>query len=280
MTKLTIALLIGLFAVLNVTAENITVKGSDTMVVLGQKWAEIYMKSHPDAKIQVTGGGSGTGFAALQNKQTDIANASRKIKATEIANCIKAFGKKPKEYAVALDGLSVYLNEKNPVQVLTLEELEGIFTGKILNWKEVGGEDAPIIVYSRENSSGTYEFFKEHVLKGKDFASTAQTLAGTAQVVQQIALDPHSIGYGGGAYAKGIKIAAVATEKGKPGVAPTEETVMNQTYPIWRYLYVYLNPDLDKDGVKQYLDWIRADQGQQVVKEVGYYALPPSLRKN
>src|SRR5215470_16860991 len=127
-------------------AGSITVKGSDTLVILAQKWAEVYMSKHSDVKIQVTGGGSGIGFAALQNGQTDIADASRPIKSTEIANCIKAFGKKPREYKVALDGLSVYVNADNPINELSLDQLAQIFTGKVKNWKELGGKDLPITV--------------------------------------------------------------------------------------------------------------------------------------
>ena len=260
-------------------AGDITVKGSDTMVILGQKWAEVYMQKNPSVKIQITGGGSGTGFAALQNKQTDIANASRPIKAKEIEQCIKTFGKRPKEYAVALDGLSVYVNEKNKIGSLSLEEIRDIFTGKIVNWKEVGGEDKKIVIYSRENSSGTYEFFKEHVLQGKDFVANAQTLAGTAQIIQSVSLDEQSIGYGGAAYARGIKLVSVSKEKGGEAIAPTEETVISGKYPIWRKLFVYLNPNLDTGDVKGYIDWIRSDEGQKVVKEVGYYSLLDNLRK-
>src|SRR5882724_586609 len=141
-------------------AGSITVKGSDTLVILAQKWAEVYMGKHPETKIQVTGGGSGIGFAALQNNTTDIADASRPIKAAERAACIKAFGKSPREYKVALDGLSVYVHTENPILELSIDQLEQIFTGKIRNWKQLGGGDLPITVYSRENSSGTYEFFK------------------------------------------------------------------------------------------------------------------------
>src|SRR5687768_4097825 len=124
------------FAVGSVHAANVTMKGSDTLVILAQKWAEVYMQKNPDAKIQVTGGGSGTGFAALQNQQTDLANASRKIKAKEVEACFKAFGKRPTEYKVALDGLSVYVHESNPIKQLSIEQIRNIFTGKIRNWKE------------------------------------------------------------------------------------------------------------------------------------------------
>lgn len=259
-------------------ATSITVKGSDTMVILAQKWAEEYMKQNPNVKIQVTGGGSGTGFAALQNQTTHICNASRKIKAKEIQACLSAFGKRPTEYKVALDGLSVYVNSENPINEITVEQLELIFTGKIKNWKEVGGPDAPIIVYSRENSSGTYEFFKEHVLKGKDFVSSAQTMPGTAALIQAIAKDKNGIGYGGAAYGVGIKHLKVKKDANSPAIEPTEENVVNGTYPIWRYLYIYVNPDLDKGEIAKYINWIKSDEGQKIVKEIGYYPLPKTLR--
>jgi phosphate transport system substrate-binding protein len=233
----------------------------------------------PALKIQVTGGGTGTGFAALQDRTTDLCDASRKIKAKEIEGCIKAFGKRPTEYKVALDGLSVYVSADNAVKELSLEQLEGIFTGKIKNWKEVGGADAPITVYSRENSSGTYEFFKEHVLKGKDFASSAQTMPGTAAVLQAVAKDKGGIGYGGGAYGAGAKHLAIKKDDASPAIEPTEETVVNGTYPIWRYLFVYVNPTLDKGDIAAYLNWIRSAAGQKVVKEVGYYPLPANLQE-
>ena len=192
---------------------------------------------------------------------------------------MKVFGKRPTEYKVALDGLSVYVNEANQVQELNLEQLEGIFTGRIKNWKQVGGNDAPITIYSRENSSGTYEFFKENVLKGKDFAATAQTLQGTAQVIQNVAKEKNGIGYGGGAYGSGVKHLKVKKDDGSPAIEPTGETVVNGTYPIWRYLFIYVNPALDKGEVAAYLGWIRSDEGQKVVKNVGYYPLPANLRK-
>ena len=180
-------------------ASEITVKGSDTLVILAQKWAETYMGLHSEVKIDVTGGGSGIGFAALQGQTTDLCDASRQIKPAELQKCVIAFHKRPTEYKVALDGLSVYVNEQNPVNELTLDQLKGIFTGKITNWKEVGGPDAPITIYSRENSSGTYEFFKGSVLQGEDFASSAQTMPGTAALVQAVGQDTGGIGYGGAA---------------------------------------------------------------------------------
>jgi phosphate transport system substrate-binding protein len=259
-------------------AGNITVKGSDTLVILAQKWAEVYMGGHADTKIQVTGGGSGVGFAALQSQTTDLCDASRKAKPAEIANCIKAFGAKPTEYKVALDGLSVYVNADNTIKELTEDQLKQIFTGKVTNWKDVGGPDAPITIYSRENSSGTYEFFKEHILKGQDFAASAQTEPGTAAIIQAISKDKGAIGYGGAAYGSGVNHLLVKKDDSSPAVEPTEENVINGTYPIWRYLYVYVNPSLDKGEVADYLKWIRSDEGQKIVKDVGYYPLPQDLR--
>jgi len=280
MKKTILTLAIGAaFAGLTATAGTITVKGSDTLVILAQKWAEVYMGKHSDVKIQVTGGGSGIGFAALQTQSTDICDASRKIKAKEIEACIKAFGKRPTEYKVAVDGLSVYVNEGNPVSELTVDQLDLIFSGKLKNWKELGGADAPITVYSRENSSGTYEFFKEHVLKGKDFVASAQTMPGTAAVLQAVAKDKNGIGYGGAAYGAGAKHLKVKKDDASPAVEPSEETVLGQKYPIWRYLYVYVNPAQDKGEIGAYLNWIRSDEGQAIVKDIGYYPIPDNLRE-
>jgi phosphate transport system substrate-binding protein len=262
-------------------AGNITVKGSDTLVILAQKWAEVYMGQHADTKIQVSGGGSGIGFAALQSQTTDLCDASRKIKPAELQKCVTVFGgARPTEYKVALDGLSVYVNAENSVKELTVDQLKDIFTGKVKNWKEVGGDDAPITVYSRENSSGTYEFFKEHVLKGQDFAASAQTMPGTAAILQAVTKDKGGIGYGGAAYGAGAKHLLVKKTDSSPAIEPTEETVLNGTYPIWRHLYVYVNPALDKGEIAAYLNWIRSDDGQKIVKDVGYYPLPKNLRSN
>lgn len=260
-------------------AASVTMKGSDTLVILAQKWAEAYMKKNPETKIQVTGGGSGTGFAALQNQTTDLANASRKIKKNEEIACIKAFGKRPTEYKVALDGLSVYVHSSNPVKELSLDQLKSIFTGKMKNWKEVGGPDLPITVYSRENSSGTYEFFKEHVLKGSDFLASAQAMPGTAALLQAVAKDPKAIGYGGAAYGEGAKHLSIKKDADSKAIDPTEQAIVKGEYPIWRHLFIYVNPALDKGDVAKFLQWIRSDEGQALVKDVGYFPLPPQLRQ-
>lgn len=259
-------------------AERITVKGSDTMVILAQKWASVYMSTNPQVKIQVTGGGSGTGVAALLNQGTDLANASRPMRPAEVADCLRRFRRRPLEYKVALDGVTIYVHESNPVNDLTLEQLRQIFTGKIRNWKEVGGPDARINIYSRENSSGTYEFMKERVLMGLDFSPRAQTIPGTAAVIEAVAKDKNGIGYGGIAFGKNVKRLGVRRDPSSPAILPTEETVLKGTYPIWRFLYIYLDSERDRGEIAKYLQWIRSDQGQQVVQDVGFFPLPEAFR--
>lgn len=277
--KLAVAGILCLTAVWPLQAGNITVKGSDTMVILAQKWAEVYMRKNPAVKIQVNGGGSGTGFAALLNRTADLADASRTIKPHEIEGCLKAFGKRPTEYKVALDGLSIYVHTDNPVNEVTIAQLDKIFTGKVKNWKEVGGPDAPITIYSRENNSGSYEIMKEQIMKHKDFAATAQTMPGTAALLQAVSRDKNGIGYGGVAYGRGAKTLKVKKSADSPAIEPTEANVLNKVYPIWRYLYIYVNPAQDKGEIGAYLNWLRSDEGQEAVKEVGYYPLPPTLRQ-
>jgi phosphate transport system substrate-binding protein len=251
-------------------AQALTVKGSDTMVILGQRWAEAYMAAHPDAVIQVTGGGSGTGFAALINGTTDICQASRPIKDEERKQIEERFGAPPHETVVARDGLAVYLHEGNPVAELTLAQLRDIYTGKVTRWNQVGGPNAPIVLYGRENSSGTYEYFKEHVLEKADFAAAVQTLPGTAAVVNAVARDPNGVGYGGAAYLKGVKECAVKRDDATPGMLPTADNVRSGAYPISRGLYFY-SRKAPEGPMKAFVDFALSDPGQKLVTEVGYF---------
>jgi len=253
-------------------AGTVSIKGSDTMVVLGQRWAEEYMKKHPETTIQVTGGGSGTGISALINGTTEICEASRSMKDAEKAQLKEKAGAGPEEVIVAKDGLSVYLNDSNPLGELTMEQLKGIFTGKITNWKEVGGADAKIIPYSRENSSGTYVFFKEHVLNNADYTPRAQAMPGTAAVVNAVSKEKNAIGYGGAAYAKGIKVIKVKKDAGSEGIAPSDVTVKNGTYPLSRPLFFYLRTK-PAGEIKSIVDWVLSPEGQAVVLKVGYFPI-------
>jgi phosphate transport system substrate-binding protein len=271
MKKLLLILVIGLMAVgFRYQETVITVKGSDTMVILAQRWAEKYMSEHPGVNVQVTGGGSGVGIAALINGATDICNASRPMKASEREKLKARFNSLGVEIKSAKDGLSVYLNETNSVKELSLDQLKGIYTGKIKNWKEVGGADSKIVLYGRENSSGTYVYFKDNVLMGEDYSSTMQSLPGTAAVVNAVVKDKNSIGYGGAAYAKGVKYAAVKKDANSQAYLPTEQNIKAGTYPISRYLYMYTKTR-PTGALKDYIDWILSSEGQDIVTKVGYF---------
>ncbi len=247
----------------------ITVKGSDTMVILSQKWAEVYMKSNPNTNIQVTGGGSGTGVSALINGSTDICNSSRKMSASEISKLKERYNTMGVEIPCAKDGITIYANAANKVHELTIKQLSLIFTGKIKNWKEVGGADADIKLYGRENSSGTYVYFKEAVVKG-DYAASCQTLPGTAAVVNAVKKDALGIGYGGAAYAEGIKIIKVKKDDKSIAYAASAETIKSGQYPITRYLYMYVR-NRPTGEMKKFIDWIISPDGQKYATEIGYF---------
>jgi phosphate transport system substrate-binding protein len=256
----------------------IQVKGSDTLLLLAQRWAEEFMALNPAAVVQVTGGGSGVGIAALIDGTTDIADASRPIKDEEIEDC-EANGVDVLEFPVALDGISVIINPDNTVESLTLAEIKDIYTGKTKNWKEVGGPDATIVCYGRQSSSGTYVYFKEHVLEDEDYRADTQELAGNSVLCDSVARDIGGIAYVGVGYAAqrdDVMILAVMEEEGGEAITPTDETVANGTYPISRYLYNYTNGK--PEGVaKAYLEFALSDEGQKIVEEVEYIALPPDL---
>jgi phosphate transport system substrate-binding protein len=252
-------------------AGTLTIKGSDTMVVLGQRWAEEYMKRHPETSIQVTGGGSGTGISALINGTTDICEASRAMKDAEKKQ-LQEKGATATEIPVAKDGLSVYVNAKNPIKEVSMGQLKDIFTGKAATWKELGGPDSKIIAYSRENSSGTYVFFKEHVLANADYTPRAQAMPGTAAVVNAVSKEKFGIGYGGAAYAKGIKVLPVKKDDGAAAVAPTEATVHDGSYPLSRPLFFYVR-GVPTGEAKSFIDWVLGPDGQKLAQAVGYYPI-------
>jgi phosphate transport system substrate-binding protein len=252
---------------------NITVKGSDTMVILGQRWAEAYMKANPNTTVQVTGGGSGTGIAALINGSTDICEASRPMTDKEKADVQAKRAAQVVEIPVALDALAVYVNAKNPIQEISLPALAKIYLGESKDWKDVGGKTHPVILYGRENNSGTYGYFKEHVLSKKDFAPSTQTLAGTSAVANAVKGDEFGIGYGGIAYLEGIKALKVKKDDAAPAVTPSLETAQDGSYPISRYLYFYTAGE-PTGAIKKFIDWTKSAEGQKVIGDVGYYPLP------
>lgn len=254
---------------------SITVTGSDTMVHLATAWAEAFMKQHPKASIAVNGGGSGVGIAALIDGTTDIATASRDMKSDE-KDKAAAKGVTPVEHIVARDGIAVVVHPSNPINELTLEQLKKIFTGAVTNWKAVGGPDQPIGVLSRESSSGTYEFFREHVLNKEDYSAKARLMPATSAIIEAVKQEKGAIGYVGLGYVAeagtAVKVVKVKTDANAPAVAPSEETVKSGEYGIARALYVFTNGQ-PQGVVKAFIDFCLSEEGQKIVKEQGYVTI-------
>jgi phosphate transport system substrate-binding protein len=252
--------------------QTITMKGSDTMVQLGQRWAELYMQKHPEVSIQVTAGGSGNGIAALIDGTTQICQASRSMKDAEKESLKTKRSLDAVETPVALDALAVYVNKDNAVKSLTMDQIAKIFLGETTNWKDVGGTPGNIVLYGRENSSGTYVYFKEHVLSDKDFPSKYQALPGTGAVVDAVSKDKGGIGYGGIGYATDVKTVPITKDPGSAPIEPTMANVLSGTYPISRQLYWY-TAGPPEGPVKAFQDWVLGPEGQKVVSEKGFYPL-------
>jgi phosphate transport system substrate-binding protein len=271
---ITMGLIVSLMLPSTMSAQKVVckIKGSDTCLPLSQKFAEVFGKKNAGSGISVVGGGSGVGLAALLSGTTDIAQSSRKMKIDEKLK-IQETGKAVKEVVIAYDALSVIVNPSNPVSKLTREQLEGIFTGKINNWKQVGGPDMKIIVYSRETSSGTYEFFKEVVLKKKNFAPNALLMAATGAIVQSVSQTKGAIGYVGLAYVeKEVKALQVSFDGGKSFVAPNVENAKSKKYPITRPLFYYYLTSRDA-AFKPLVNFILSAEGQKIVLAEGFVPL-------
>lgn len=253
----------------------IQIKGSDTMVNLGQAWAEAFNKKNPEVNVAVTGGGSGTGIASLIAGTADIAECSRTMKEKEIEKA-KQNGITPVEFTVALDGLAVVVHPDNPVSKLTIDELSDIFTGKITNWNQLGGKDLAIVILSREVNSGTHVYFKEHVLRrGKEkgteeFSPMALLMPSSQAIADEIAQNPNAIGYYGMGYiSPEHKVIAVAKDRNSPYVEPTMENVKNGKYPISRPLLMYTQGE-PQGVVKAFIDFILSSDGQEIVKKIDF----------
>jgi phosphate transport system substrate-binding protein len=256
-------------------------KGSDTMVNVAQAWAEAYKKVAPDVDVEVSGGGSGVGIAALIKGTIDIANASRNMKPEEIEQAKQNTGKEPKEIIVGFDALGIYVHKDNPIEEITDEQLAQIYGegGSITKWSQLGitipGGNDEIIRVSRQSSSGTYEFFREHVLNKKDYKLGSRDMNGSKEVVELCASTPGAIGYSGMGYNEPdkVKMLKVAAKAGDPSFPPTVENVLNKHYPLARSLQIYTLGEPEGD-VKQYIDWILSEAGQKIVEESGYVPLP------
>lgn len=250
-------------------------KGSDTMLELCQYWAEDFNADSDGIEVQVFGGGSSTGITALINKQADVAQASRQIKASEMASA-QAAGFTPKEFRVAIDGIAIITHQGNPVGVLTVEQLRGIYNGTYTNWNQLGGNDESITLYGRQSTSGTYEFFWEHVLKKENYSSSMNMLSGNSAIVNAVQGDDGGIGYVGIGYAEasGITVLDLKKNDTAPAFSPLDaQAVEDGDYDLSRYLYLY-TAGTPNEEVRQWLTWILdADLGQKVAAEVGFYPL-------
>jgi phosphate transport system substrate-binding protein len=251
--------------------------GSDTLVNLALAWAEAYMQLHPEVRISVTGGGSGTGIAALINGTIEIANASREMKPEEIA-AAQANGITPVEHTVARDAIAIVVNPANPVRQLTLQQLSDIYTRRIRNWSEVGGQNRPIVLLSRESNSGTYVYFLENVVRLGQSASTllfspdTLLMPSSEGISAEVRQNPNAIGYDGLGYVTSDqKVLAVARDGNGPYVLPSAGTVDDGSYPIARPLYMY-TAGAATGHIKDYLDWI-VTAGQKMVTELGFVPL-------
>jgi len=256
-------------------AVSIQSKGSDTIVNLALAWAEAYQPNHPEVNLSVTGGGTGTGITALISGTTDIANASRQIKAVEIEEA-RAKGVDPTETVIALDAIAIIINPNNPVTQLSLQQISDIYAGKIDNWLDVGGEDRPIVRLSRETNSGTHVYFLEKVLRLGDSKSTllfdprTLLLPSSEGITTEVRDNPNAIGYDGLGYVTpDVKVVAVSADGVSPAVFPSADTVNAGTYPISRELYVYTN-GAPQGEVKKYLDWMLSPEGQAIVLSMGF----------
>jgi phosphate transport system substrate-binding protein len=255
-------------------AEHVTLRGSDTMVLLAQQWAARFSETRDDGvAVEVSGGGSGTGFAALENGTADIASASRAIRPEERARIERARHTRVEEHRVAIDAIAIYVHPSNAVEALTLDELRAAYTGRLRAWRASG---RPIVLYSRENSSGTYAYFKEHVPAEADFAPEVQPLPGTAAVLYAVSRDPDGLGYGGIARSRGVRV--VPLRVGAEVISPTREAARAGAYPLARPLFLYSLAGA-RPSVTRFIDWVRGPAGQALVEEAGFFPIDEPLAR-
>ncbi len=259
----------------------IRAKGSDTMIQLSTAWAEAYRKVKSNVQINAIGGGSGTGLAALQNNTTDICNSSRKIKPEEAETVKKASGKDVSEHIVCFDALAVYVHPSNPLEQISVEELREIWAenGTLENWEQVGGTPGKITLVGRQNNSGTYDYFREHICgknaekKQREFRQGVSELVGSAEVVETVSKTPTAMGYSGMGYRNDkVKVLKISNKKGEPGVAVGEEVARNKSYPIARELFIYTAGEPTGE-IKAFLDWVKGPEGQAIVSKEQFVSL-------
>ncbi|MEI8282790.1 MAG: PstS family phosphate ABC transporter substrate-binding protein [Armatimonadota bacterium] len=251
----------------------VTVKGSDTMLILNQRWAEAYSKSG-GGSVAVSGGGSSIGINAFINGVTDICASSRKMKKSEVDKA-RSRSSIANEIPVALDGLAIAVHDTNSIKSLTMDELRKIWVGQITNWNQLGGKNEQIAVFSRDSNSGTYAFFQQNVLKNQNWGPHVVFSPSTSDEGREVARTEGGICYGGVAYfknKKGIKIVPIAEKAGAAPLMPSEENVRSKKYPIWRTLFFYTNGSPSGDTAK-FIKFALSPAGQKIAEQVGYYSL-------
>jgi phosphate transport system substrate-binding protein len=261
----------------SVSAQPLTINCSDTLVSLSQKWADTYTAKHPDTKIQVTGSGTPAVFATFAAGKCNLVIAPRAMRYKEAQPCVVAFGQRPTEFKVGVNGVAVYVHPDNPVQVLNYDELFDIYKGKRRNWKQFGGRDATITAYGVETNTAAGELFAEEVLSSKGMTNDVHLVAGQ-ELLPSIAHDPNAIGFGAFTPGEGVRALQIKRAFSSTPVEPSSEAIANRIYPISRFLYCYLNPKTNQGEIKSYLDWLRSDEGQQTAAQAGFYVLPPKWR--
>jgi phosphate transport system substrate-binding protein len=244
----------------------IYITGSDTMYLLTIRLAAEYMKNHPNISVYVKSGGSSIGFEAIRNGNADICMSSRNIRSDEVKNLAEKYSTVGMSHLIAKDALSVYLNSKNSIENLTVNQLKDIFTCKITNWNQVGGTDDTIVTISRTSQSGTYEYFKSHILDDDEFCSKTISINSTESVVSNIINNPNAIGYGGIAFHTGVKHININ------GITPNDTNVRNDTYPIIRYLFFY-TINSPSGEVKKFIDWVMSKEGQSIISNFGFISI-------
>ena len=250
-------------------AEPITIKGSTTAFSLVQRWADEFRKQKPDAQITVTAGGSGYGIAALIANAADVAMSSREIKDSEQDKLRSRFNSPAIELPVTKDALAIYVNKANPVVAISIEQLKGIYSGKLSNWKQVGGIDAPIVAYAPASGNGTHGWFQEHVLEGGDYQNT-RTIPGGFAMVTAVFKDPNGVGFGGSALAKGIKLLKIRV--GTEEIECNAATMASNKYPLGREVFFYLKKKPAGD-LGAFVDFVLSPAGQQIAVAAGFFPL-------
>lgn len=272
LTSLLLAAVAALGAFGFMELEVITMTGSDTMLPMAQRWAETYQAGHPNVAVVVTGGGTSAGIAALLNGTTDICTASRPLLPEERDQLKGRFGSPGVEIRAARDGVSIIVHPSNPVRELSMEQLREILAGRIVNWKQVGGRDARIALYGRENSSGTYTFLRQHVLNNGEFAPATVLLPVTSALVGLVERDSNGIGYAGFGYVHAVKPLAIKRDASSPAVFASRQTVDSGEYPLSRYLYLYLR-NRPAGELKAFVEWIESAEGQAAIRSSGYFPI-------